>query len=109
MHSNHGLRAFVPRVNNSDNHFARNTQELGALRFEVESKDHPCQGGLRLPRRLRLPAVRDAMDNPGFDVERDSEALLAFEADRLTEDGIAVTEWPTRLSLDNVSQANQAL
>ncbi len=92
MHNNHELRPFFPRMNDADDDFARYTQELAARGFEVESKDHDFKVAYASLGDFVYLLCVTPWTIPGFDVERDLEALLAFEADRLTEDGIVVTE-----------------
>ena len=92
MHNNHELRAFFPRMNDSNDNFAQFRQELGALSFEVESQDHDFKVAYSSLGDFVYLLCVTPWTIPGFDVERDLEALLAFEADRLTEDGIVVTE-----------------
>ncbi len=92
LHNSHELRAFFPRMNYSDDIFARYAQELGALGFEVERKDHDFKVAYASLGDFVYLLCVTPWTIPGFDVERDLEALLAFEADRLTEDGIVVTE-----------------
>ncbi len=79
-------------MNDSDDIFARYTQELGSLGFEVELKDHDFKVAYASLGDFVYLLCVTPWTIPGFDVERDLEALLAFEADRLTEDGIVVTE-----------------
>ncbi len=92
VHNNHEIRAFFPRMNDHDDHCTRYARELGELGLDAELKHHDftvayaCLGDF-----VYLLCVLP-WEIPGFDVERDLEALLAFEADRLTEDGIVVTE-----------------
>lgn len=92
IHNNHELRAFFPRMNDSEDHFARYTRELRALGFEVESKDHDFKAAYATLGDFVYLLRVTPWTIPGFDFERDLEALLAFEADRLTEDGVVVTE-----------------
>ncbi len=92
LHNNHELRAFFPRMNDSDDNFAQYSQEFRALGFEVECKDHDFKVAYASLGDFVYLLCVTPWTIPGFDVERDLEALLAFEADRLTEDGIVVTE-----------------
>ncbi len=92
LHNNHELRAFFPRMNDSNDIFARYAQELSALGFEVEREDHDFKVAYASLGDFVYLLCVTPWTIPDFDVERDLEALLAFEADRLTEGGIVVTE-----------------
>jgi SAM-dependent methyltransferase len=92
LHNNHELRAFFPRMNDFGDIFAQYANELRALDFEVEGTHHDFKVAYgSLGDFVYLLGITP-WTIPDFSVERDLEALLAFEGDRLTEDGIVVTE-----------------
>ena len=92
LHNNHELRAFFPRMSDFGDIFAQYTQELRALEFEVEGEHHDFKVAYGSLGDLVYLLSVTPWTIPDFDVERDLEALLVFDADRLTEDGIVVTE-----------------
>ncbi len=92
VHNNHEIRAYFRRMDNFDDHCVRFARELAELGLDAKCKDHDFKVAYAsLGDFVYLLCVLP-WEIPGFDVERDLEALLAFEADHLTEDGVVVTE-----------------
>lgn len=92
VHNNREIRAYFPRMDDHDDHCARYARELAVLGLEAELKHHDFKVAYAsLGDFVYLLCVLP-WEIPGFGIERDLEALLAFEADHLTDDGIVVTE-----------------
>jgi len=86
------LRRFFPRMIEFGDQRSAYSKAFLRRGFAVESVEHDRRVAYPSLGELTFMLLVTPWTIPDFDVERDLDALLAFESEQLAEDGVVVTE-----------------